>query len=136
MIRMDRQRTLNAACEALAAALPHAWAIYVYGSFARGEESASSDLDVAVLQPPTEAIADRLDLISAVSRATKREVDLVDLRTANLDLVYQLLREGKPLLVRNKDDVLAWEAERMTDYALFNQRRREILSGYLNEPLQ
>lgn len=136
MIRMDRQQTLNAAREVLAAALPHAWAIYIYGSFARGEESESSDLDLAVLQAPNETISDRLDLMTVVSRAVNRDVDIVDLRGANLDLVYQLLREGQPLLVRSKDEVLAWEAERMTDYALFNQRRGDILSGYLNEPLQ
>ena len=61
---------------------------------------------------------------------------MVSLRDAGLDLVHDVLKEGHQLAVRLPDDVLAWEAERMTDYALFNPRRQEIISMYMREPLR
>jgi uncharacterized protein len=66
--------------ETILAALPEAWAVYVYGSFARREEWAGSDLDIAVLLPPDQRIPDLLELMSAVSERIHRNVDVVDLR--------------------------------------------------------
>ncbi len=127
----DRQNILESACRVVAEALPEAWAIYAYGSFARGDEWPDSDIDLAVLMAPKVGISDRLGLITEVSRHTGREVDIVNLRAVNLDLVHEVLREGRPLMVRRPEDVLCWEAERMTDYAEFNPRRAEILALYL-----
>ena len=136
MIDSDRRRMLDAACRVLAAVLPDAWAIYVYGSFARGDEGPSSDLDLAVLLPPRAAIPDKLALMAEVAVATGRDVDIVSLRDADLDLVHELMRDGQQLLVRQADEVLGWEAERMSDYADFNPRRAGILAAYLDEPLR
>jgi predicted nucleotidyltransferase len=133
---LDRENTLNTAASVLATALPEALAIYAFGSFARGDERPDSDLDLAVLLLPKAQIPDKLGLMADLSRAVGREVDLVSLREASLDLVSDLLREGRQLLVRRPSDVLTWEAERMTDYALFNERRAEIVSMYMNEPLR
>jgi predicted nucleotidyltransferase len=47
----ERDEVLASARDALPAALPDAWAIYVFGSFASGEEWPGSDLDLAVLLP-------------------------------------------------------------------------------------
>jgi predicted nucleotidyltransferase len=132
----DRERVITDACNVLAAALPQAWAIYVYGSFARGDERPDSDIDLAVLLPPGATIPDKLGLIADVSRSVHREADIVDLRRVSLDLIHELLREGRQLQVRRPSEVLAWEAEQMTDYALFQPRRTGILARYLNEPLR
>ena len=136
MSSVDRERVLETAGSVLATALPQAWAIYAYGSFARGDERPDSDLDVAVLLPPKAQIPDKLGLMAELSRAVGREVDIVNLRDASLDLVRDVLRDGRQLLVRRPSDVLVWEAERMTDYMLFNPRRAEIVSMYMREPLR
>lgn len=132
----DRELVLDAARRALTRMLPNAWAIYVHGSFAREDERPDSDLDLAVLLPPGVKIADRLALAAEVSTAAGREADIVDLREANLDLVHALLRDGRTLSVRCEPETLLWEAEQMTDYGLFNSRRREILDQYLRAPLR
>lgn len=67
MNEAERERLLDAACTALADALPQAWAVYVYGSFARGEERTDSDLDLAVLLPTGSTIPDKLSLMADVS---------------------------------------------------------------------
>lgn len=131
----DRDRVFAEARDALIAALPEAWAIYVYGSFARGDEWPDSDLDLAVLLPPGRTIIDRLDLADRISHRVGRDVDLVDLRRAGLDLVREVLRDGRALRVQSATDTLAWEAEQMTAYADFSVRRAALVSMYLREPL-
>lgn len=136
MTESERERVFKAAREILLAAMPDAWAIYVYGSFARGDEWPNSDLDLAVLLPPGRQIPEKLALMGNVSRQVHRDVDLVNLRDAGLDLTRELLRDGKPLATPREADTLAWEAQRMTDYAEFNPRRAEIINAYLREPLR
>jgi UTP:GlnB (protein PII) uridylyltransferase len=53
---LEGKRLFEAARTTLLATLPNVWAIYVYGSFARGEEWPQSDLDLAVLLPPEQTI--------------------------------------------------------------------------------
>jgi len=131
-----QQVLLDDVAHTVAAALPTAWAIYVYGSVARGDDAPTSDIDIAVLLPPGETIPDKPGLIARVATAAGRDADIVDLREANLDLVHAVLREGRVLMVRNDDETLGWEAERMTDYALFNPRRADIVEHYVREPLR
>lgn len=132
----DPQDTLARASKVLETALPGVWAVYVYGSFARGDAWAQSDLDLAVLLAPRARIPDRLGLVAEISREVGREVDLVDLREAGLDLIHEVLRDGRQLLVRRRADVLEWEAERMSDYEDFNPRRSDIVDLYLRGPLR
>jgi uncharacterized protein len=130
-----RQHTLDVARATLASALPDNWVIYAYGSFARGDERPDSDLDLGVLMPPGIDFPDRLTLMADVAQKVGREVDIVNLRAANLDLIHEILREGRALLVRCPAEVLAWEAEQMTDHSLFAPRRLDIVNTYLHAPL-
>jgi predicted nucleotidyltransferase len=93
----DSHLTLSAARDVLLAAFPDAWAIYVYGSFARGDEVSSSDIDLALLLPPEERIGDLLALLSDVSTRVHREVDLVDLRRVSDVLRREVLAEGRQI---------------------------------------
>lgn len=136
MIESEREGILIAARNILLDALPDAWAIYVYGSFARGDEWPDSDLDLAVLLPPGRQIPDKLELMGRISRQAHRDIDLVNLRDAGLDLTRELLRDGRPLAMQREAQTLAWEAERMTDYAEFNPRRAQIIDSYMREPLR
>lgn len=136
MARPEPERIFQDARDVLLAELPEVQAIYVYGSLVRGDERPGSDLDLAVLLPPGQRIADPLDLMAKVSRRVRREVDLVSLREAGLDLVWELLREGRLLYSSEPERTLAWEAERMTDYADFQPRRAALLDLYLREPLR
>jgi predicted nucleotidyltransferase len=125
----DRQRILNTARDALLAAFPNVWAIYAYGSFARGDQLPQSDIDLALLLPPDEKIDDLLSIISDVSTRVHREVDLVDLRKVNDVLRREVLAEGQTLYVSQPDRVLEWEGTAISRY----QRYREEVSDLLKD---
>ena len=69
---------LQAIVDTIVAAVPTK-AIYVFGSFARGEQGPQSDLDVFVHQsePGTFALSDQSRLIDKLSGLLGRRVDLV-----------------------------------------------------------
>jgi predicted nucleotidyltransferase len=129
MNETEREQIFTTARDALLAALPDAWAIYVYGSFARGEEWPQSDLDLAVLLPPERDISDLLQLVADVSARVGREVDVVNLRRVGDVLSCEVLDKGRAIYVSQPDSVLAWEALAMSRYA----RHREEIRGILGD---
>ena len=126
----DRDDVLAVARDALLAALPDAWAIYVFGSFASGEEWPGSDLDLAVLLPPGCRIENLLQVMADVSAKAHRDVDLVDLRRAGDVLRREVLGAGRTLHVSAPDQVLAWEATAMSRYARHREEIRDILEDF------
>jgi len=76
---------------------PSVAAAYLYGSYAKGSETASSDVDVAVLLQPGDQeecrkIQDRLYL--EVSRRLRKDVHMTRLILNELELVRQVLSTG------------------------------------------
>lgn len=130
MTESERKQLFSAARDELLRALPDAWAIYVYGSFARGEEWPQSDLDLAVLLPPGQEIPDLLQSIAAVSSRVGRDVDLVNLRRVGDVLRRQVLDEGDVIYVRSRDNVLEWEASAMSRFARHREEIRNILEDF------
>jgi predicted nucleotidyltransferase len=130
MTEADRQLILTAARDTLLAALPDVWAIYVYGSFARGDEWPGSDVDLAVLMPADKQIEDLLGLMSEVSLRTQRDVDLVDLRKVGDVLRREVFEDGHTLFISQPDAVLAWEASAMSRYARHREETRDILEDF------
>jgi uncharacterized protein len=130
MIQSEREAIFDTAREAVLAALPKAWAVYVYGSFARGEDWPDSDLDIAVLLPPEQRIQDVLELIGAISERVHRDVDVVDLRRVGDVLRREVLENGRTLFESDPENVLAWEASAMSRYAHYREEVRGILEDF------
>jgi predicted nucleotidyltransferase len=126
----DRQHLLDTARDALLTAFPDAWAIYVYGSFARGDESRSSDIDLALLLPPEEKINDLLGIMSDVSTRVHREVDLIDLRKVSDVLRREVLAEGRILHASQPDRVLEWEGTAISRYQRYREEVRDLLKDF------
>ena len=84
---------------------------FVFGSFGSERFGPESDLDLAVRFPGPLSFDDRLDLATRLSGVARRTVDLVDLASADPIIAMQVLRTGRPILVRDR---LAFETFRMT----------------------
>ena len=97
--------------EKLLPALEGASFALVFGSFGTGRFGPESDVDLAVRFPRPLPRAEFFDLLHRLSEIAGRKVDLVDLGTADPIIAMQVLRHGRPLLVRDR---AAFESFRMT----------------------
>lgn len=73
-------------------------AVYLFGSVARDEAQAGSDIDVAVLfltSPERTLEGQPYALAGALERELGRSVDLVALNNVPVDLAIRVLREGR-----------------------------------------
>ena len=127
---MELAERLENARSALLETLPEAWALYVYGSTARGDAGPASDVDLAVLLPPGRRIPDKLSLMATLAAALGRDVDLVDLREAGDFLRMEVLRDGKVLHAADPDRLLEWEARAMSSYFDHRFRIRGIVEDF------
>jgi predicted nucleotidyltransferase len=130
MTDTERDRLLELARDSLLREFPDAWALYVYGSFARREEWPDSDLDLAVLLPPEQGIVDILSVTARLSQDVGRNIDLVDLRRVGDALRHEVLADGKTLFASSPGRVLAWEATAMSRYARHREEIRTILEQF------
>jgi len=130
MTESERKQLFDKARDIVLAEFGDVWAIYVYGSFARGEEWPDSDLDLAVLLPPEQRIGDILKVLGHLSEGLGRDVDLVDLRKVGDVLRREVLADGQVLFVSKPEAVLSWEASAMSRYARHREEIKDILDDF------
>jgi predicted nucleotidyltransferase len=105
-----------------------ALAVYVFGSVARGDDAATSDVDVAVLfesPPPPQLLGSALTLEGDLERLLARPVDLVVLNSASADLVHRVLRDGVLVLDRDRTRRVRFEVARRNEYFDLEPIRRQ-----------
>lgn len=73
-------------------------AAIVFGSVARGNATADSDLDLAVLGVNALSSKEKMAMIEALALAFDRPVDLVDLQRAGEPLLGCILAEGRQIM--------------------------------------
>lgn len=92
---------------------------YLFGSHARGEAKAGSDVDIAVLFEPgtdTGLAGPATRVRGDLERRLGREVDLVDLARAPVDLVHRVLREGHLVAERDRQQRILFEVRARNEY--------------------
>lgn len=116
--------------ESVLSIFPDVWAIYLYGSTARGDSWQGSDLDVAVLLPPGQALEQPWQIAGQLAGVLGREVDLVDLRQSGDVLCMQVLAEGVLLYNGEPGEVLAWEARAMSRYGHYRREIADLMADF------
>lgn len=111
--RFDPDHVRDAALQVL----PDAEAIYVFGSHARGDARADSDLDLAVLgTAPIDPVL-RFAAQRELSTRLGCDVDLVDLLDSSSVLRSEVVNGGTPLFRRDMARTLDFEARVLGEYA-------------------
>ncbi|MBA4263229.1 MAG: nucleotidyltransferase domain-containing protein [Comamonadaceae bacterium] len=87
----------DAVLQVLLQRFPHALAFYLFGSQAKGEANAESDVDLAVLLPGYADAQLLWDAAADLARVLGRHVDLLDLRAAGTVMQHQVLTTGQRL---------------------------------------
>jgi uncharacterized protein len=113
---------------AVAARVPGIVAIYLFGSRARGDGTADSDIDLAVLAQNRLDPVERWKLQEDLAALAHRNVDLVDLRQASTVMRVQVLRDAVVLLDAQPAPRAAFEAFALSAYARLNEERGAILN--------
>jgi len=95
--------------------------VYLFGSAARGTRGRRSDVDIAVLTRAggTSRRGSRslVEYVQAACDALGTDnVDVVLLRRAPIALRHEVFREGKPLLVRDPEELTRFRLESSREY--------------------
>ena len=92
---------------------PNVIAAWVFGSMARGTETAASDVDLALLGTPAPRTLEDMpfDLAAELASAIGREVDIVRLESSPPDLVIRVLRDGILLVDHDRAARLRFEVD-------------------------
>lgn len=98
----------------------------LFGSRARGDHRADSDVDVAVLGQ-----VDRLTLAADLSRATGHEVEVVDLAAAGYPLLSAIVEDGVLVHEGVPDAHGRWRGHALSQLDLDRAWYERMRDGYL-----
>jgi hypothetical protein len=94
-------------------------AVYLFGSVARGEATAESDVDLGVLRGsgPARTLAELpLDLQAELEELVGRPVDVVLLDGAPPDLSHRVLRDGRLIWENDRSARIRFEVSARNEY--------------------
>ncbi len=118
---------------------PKTQAIYLFGSFASGQENKGSDVDIAVLLPHAEAkeISSfaMTKVLGELSTVLRKDVDLLNLRKVLTVFQIQIIDKGRLIFCSDKYAKDEFEMMAFSFYQKLNEERKEILEDFLGEKL-
>jgi predicted nucleotidyltransferase len=126
---MNHERTLSIIRSRVADPV----AVYVFGSTAAGAVHESSDLDLALLPREPLTPEARWDLQQELAVALRRDVDLVDLRSASTVMRFQVVTTGELIHDGDPRERAEFEMLALSMYARLNEERKEILEQVRRE---
>jgi len=102
---------------------------YLFGSCARREETAQSDIDIAVyLAEDTDPIEEKLSLIGDLMASLQRnDIDIVVMNSASLSLLGRIMAHRQVLLDRNPHFRHAFESLAIRKYLDFCLKEKSLL---------
>jgi uncharacterized protein len=103
-------------------------AVHVFGSVARGEQTAASDIDIAILfavAPPATLDSAPFTLAADLESRLGRSVDVTVLNTASADLVHRVLRDGEVIIDRDAAARLRFEVAKRNEFFDLEPLRRQ-----------
>jgi predicted nucleotidyltransferase len=110
------------------ASLPVVQLLVLFGSAARGKDTARSDVDIAVLLDD-DSLASRRAVENALGRVVARPVDIVHLSSAPPQLRFEIAREGRMLLEHRLHAWADFRARAMIDWWDWSPTARLIHSA-------
>ncbi len=101
--------------------------VILFGSYALGEQTASSDVDLAFLSDKNIDNITRWEMANELASICGINVDLVNMKMASEVFNFQIVSKGEVLFNNNKDKFLDLVYQK---YLLLNEDRAEILEHY------
>lgn len=113
--------------------LPEIVAVYVFGSFAKGEVGKESDLDIAFIVENKKRTDEHklYEAIRTVSLPADLDMVVADSASSPL-LLFEIVSTGKRIFARSEDEAIAFEAYVLKTY-YDTSHMRKIYYEYLKE---
>jgi predicted nucleotidyltransferase len=114
-------------------------AVYLFGSYADGKEHSFSDVDLAILfdNRDRETVNQRLDkYLVALSRILRKDVHLTAMDFAGEELLKQIFRKGKCLVVNDSKKMAYFKMIAFTKIANFHYYRSQMQSGVVRKVME
>lgn len=101
---------------------PEVTAVYLYGSFARGDAKSDSDIDLAVLVEESDKYQGfaipQVVFAQDLTEKLGREVEVQDLKAVRVDFAHRVLSEGQLLYSGNEKVRIEFEEMIIRDFFL------------------
>ncbi|MCC6144722.1 MAG: nucleotidyltransferase domain-containing protein [Candidatus Hydrogenedentes bacterium] len=114
---------------------PKVQAVYLFGSYSRGEEWPESDVDIALLFSPEEADGIGLlalsELYGALEDLCGRDIDLINLRRVPTVFQKEIIMNGRRIHCADPYAAEEFEMLVLSYYQQLNEERADILADGL-----
>lgn len=114
-------------------------AAWLFGSVARGVDSKHSDVDLAVLyegEPRLNRYGQPFELEGDLQKLLGRDVDVIVMNRAPVDLVHRVLRDGELLFEGNRSCRIAFEVKSRNEYFDLLPYLRRYRKGAMDRALE
>lgn len=110
--------------------IPQLQALYLFGSYADGSVTNSSDIDVAYLSSHKISSVEKWQLSQKLALAFSLNVDLVELSTTNTIFRYQIISKGERIYGEGYE-VENFETLAYSFYLRFQEERKPIVDAIM-----
>lgn len=108
------------------AEVPEVQVVYVFGSYAAGQENEQSDLDIAFLAEATLSGVDLYNVRQNLAAKLKKDVDVIQLREASLVLRNEVVQGGGPIFTAEGFDRPYYEMLAISTFLDFQETTRAL----------
>lgn len=98
---------------------PEVEAVYLFGSFARGEANPLSDVDLGVFfkrKTPKAFVLPEAEIAGELSDIVGREVEIQDLSLCKIDFAHRVISEGKLIYSGDEKERIELEEKILRDF--------------------
>lgn len=114
-------------------------AVYVFGSYAKGKEHHSSDIDIGLLFDirNSAVIKKKVDTVMTdLSRILRKDIHPVILNLAGEELLRQVFLKGKCILVKNPGKLARFKMTTFSRIADFAYYKNQMQSGLIRNIME
>ncbi len=114
-------------------------AVYLFGSYAGGKQTACSDIDLAVLFDGLErkAVSQRLDkYLVELSRILRKDIHLTAMNFASEMLLKQIFKKGTLLVVNDPNKLARFTMTAYSKIAAFQYHHRQMQTAMVRKIME